>query len=189
LIDLSRESGLYIDNVLDTSAQLRAWETGDIICKALAGEFGASFDIREVENLAERCLGSVANLRVSQIEEILERDPRYQRPQPGWKSRSWYRLPFQGAESLMESGIRVASHLQHCADELEVGPKRIKVIVGHGASLRHAALCLGMLKPTDIPKLSMHHAKPIFVQRQVMGQWKKLFGEWKLRASKEEIRD
>jgi len=173
---------------IDTSPSLRAWETAEIIRQGLAKSGKASPLLSEVDNLTERSLGAMANLSIDEIEAVMERDPRYQVPSEGWKSNSWYRLPFTGSESLMESGIRVAGFLQQVATEIQ-GSGELKIIVGHGASLRHAALCLGMLKPSEVQALSMHHASPILIERTEDGKWIRIKGEWKVRLPLSESTD
>lgn len=175
-----KDYNLTIHPTIDTSPSLRAWETASIIGEGLASIGETTPLIEEIEDLTERSLGAMANLTIDQIEDIMDKDPRYHVPAEGWKSNSWYRLPYKGSESLMESGIRVASHLQNVAIETK-GSGYLKIIVGHGASFRHAALCLGLLKPSEIPALSMHHASPILLARSVEGKWSRVKGEWKVR--------
>jgi 2,3-bisphosphoglycerate-dependent phosphoglycerate mutase len=184
-----KEHGYVLDPTIHCSSLLRAYQTASNITEVMEVAGHDVFNILEHDDLSERCVGAGANLTVSEIEAILDRDPRYQKPAPGWKSNSWFRLPFQGAESLMESGLRVAHHLQRTAADLDHGPKRLKIIVGHGASIRHAALCLGLLKSSDIPKLSMHHAEPLFISRSPTGQWEHWGGEWKIRKPKDKAMD
>lgn len=171
---------LSLHPIIDTSPSLRAWETAEIIRQGFRGDEEPRIDLEEVDTLTERSLGSMANLSIHEIETIMERDPRFRSPIKGWKSNSWYRLPYPGCESLMESGIRVASHLQQRADECQ-GTGTLKLILGHGASLRHAALCLGLLESSQIPKFSMHHARPILLGKTSKGRWVQLAGDWKPR--------
>lgn len=186
LQDFALQHQLKICPQIDSSKLLRAYETSLQIAEKLNGMTGENFYIHEYSALAERSVGAMANLTIDEIEAIMERDPRFQKPAEGWKSNSWYKLPFQGAESLMESGIRVAQHLQKRADEqVSSMQPHLKVIVGHGASLRHAALNLGLLKADDLPKFSMYHADPIFLKR-TGHRWSLLLGEWKLRDQQRE---
>ena len=185
---LLKDHQLKLNPIIDSSPSLRAWETADIICKGLAQDGKMAPIVAEVDELTERSLGPMANLTLSEIEGVLDRDPRYQVPADGWKSNSWYRLPFKDSESLMESGIRVAGFLQQVATEIQ-GSGELKIIVGHGASLRHAALCLGMLKPSEVQALSMHHASPILIERTEDGKWIRIKGEWKVRLPLSESTD
>jgi broad specificity phosphatase PhoE len=137
----------------------------------------ASFD-----SLAERGLGCAANLTLTQIESILHDDPRYPPPPRNWKADSHYRLPLQGAESLIEAGQRVADHIERRMAELADGDGKVRVFVGHGAAFRHAAYHLGALKLDRVDALSMHHGRPLLLESGADGRWRHVAGDWKLRA-------
>ncbi|MEO1115690.1 MAG: histidine phosphatase family protein, partial [Pseudomonadota bacterium] len=123
-----------------------------------------------------------ANLTIAEIEDILDQDPRYVRPPQNWKSDSHYKLPAQGAESLMEAGARVAQCLVSHMNRLAGAPEaNARIFVGHGASLRHAAHHLGVLGLEDIRRLSMHHARPVVLKRTQQGTWHHHSGSWKER--------
>ena len=158
---------------------LRAWQTADIISRQLDSQFFLSgFD-----ELAERGMGSAANLTLAQIEDILATDPRFKKPPVNWKSDSHYRLPLQGAESLLEAGERIAGHVREQMERLQLkGADRVmQLFVGHGAAFRHAAYHLGVLEFEQIAKLSMYHATPV-AMAVVPGQaWQHVAGEWKVR--------
>lgn len=153
---------------------LRAWQTADLIRRALA----LDLDIAEFEALAERGVGAAANLTVTEIETLLAEDPRYDVPPAGWKSRADYRLPLQGAESLTEAGTRVAAHIEQALGDC--GDDDLKILVGHGASIRHAMARLGVLSPDEVAARSMYHASPILLQYVATG-WRQVGGEWKFR--------
>jgi broad specificity phosphatase PhoE len=194
LLAFCKAHDYQLSSELDVSELLRAWQTGHEIQQVLENLTQDQFTLKSYAALAERSVGSVANLSIKEIEHLLDIDPRYQKPDPGWKSNSWYKLPFLGAESLMESGVRVSSHLQHCANALAEhdknhSQKKLKVVVGHGASIRHAALSLGLLVSDDIPNYSMYHARPIIFNRDSNGQWQHWSGEWKIRATKDQVSD
>ena len=139
------------------------------------------------ERWAWRGLGSAANLTVAQIEAVLATDPRHDPPPPGWKSDSDYRLPLDGAESLMEAGARVAAHLRETM--AAASPARLTVFVGHGASFRHAAHHLGLMSRDDIRRLSMFHARPLLVCYTPRDSWRHFAGSWKVRPRSEEPAD
>lgn len=183
--------GWSLHPVIDSSRQLRAWQTADLVRQGLRRETGLPMEIHEFDALAERSLGSACNLTIRQIESVLQADPRYPEPPSDWKSDSHYRLPLQGAESLMEAGDRVARHLEGRLAELrsEVVRDTVKLFVGHGAAFRHAAYRLGVLEFGQIATLSMHHCRPVFLERQYAGDWRHLTGEWKLRVQGETIDD
>ncbi|MDA0979493.1 MAG: histidine phosphatase family protein [Proteobacteria bacterium] len=179
LADFLSRHGMNSAPAIDSSRMLRAWQTASII----GGRLGVT-EIAQFDGLAERSVGAVANLTTGQIEALLAADPRYESPPEGWKSTSDYRLPFQGAESLTEAGRRVADHLLACMEALEIGaPGHMKIVVAHGASLRHAAMHLGLLTPKTVGSVSMYHARPIFLTRDG-GRWQILEGEWKPRKHK-----
>ncbi|QPM92527.1 histidine phosphatase family protein [Pseudooceanicola algae] len=167
-----------------TSRQLRAWQTATGLLERLRAQ-GHSLDpIKQTSALGERSVGAVANLTIAEIEAVLQADPRYEVPPPGWKSDSAYRLPFEGAESLAEAGARVARHLR---DTLR--PGQVVLHVGHGASFRHACHQLGVLEKEDIPKLSTFHARPLLLCHEADGRWHHLAGAWKVRIPTEDPTD
>jgi len=182
----------------DSSQLLRAWQTADIICKLLQKK--DFLNTKESQNinlvdtinthsfaaLAERSVGSAANLSIAQIEEIIHTDPRFDSLPENWKSNSDFCLPLQGAESLMDSGRRVAAHLLQKMSDLESSAQQstVKLFVGHGAAFRHAAYQLGILKFEQIAQLSMYHGQPVFIERLKDGSWLHIAGQWKLREKK-----
>lgn len=184
---LAEKYKFVFDPVINSSTLLRAWQTAEVIRQHLNGIARiSSFDA-----LAERSVGAVANLDVQSIEEILEIDPRFEAPPKNWKSNSHYRLPFIGAESLMDAGKRVAEHIKKSLvqPKIDDGQKRLKLFVGHGAAFRHAAHHLGILGFEEIARLSMYHAKPIVFEVFENGQWQHVAGHWKQRKTTEEYTD
>lgn len=183
LYDFMQSNELACLPRIDCSLMLRAWQTADVIANQLARLMGADLGIDEYPSLAERSVGAAANLTIEEIESILAEDPRYSRPAAGWKANSEYKLPFQGAESLDEAGLRVAFHIQrtwHAA--MDSGDGGLKIIVGHGASIRHAAKVLGLLASDEVGSVSMYHAEPIFITCED-GKWRLLAGRWKPRGA------
>ena len=163
--------------LIHSSNLLRAWQTASIIKQG----FAETTEIKGFDELAERGLGSAANLTVSQIEKVLQEDPRFENPPADWKSNSHYCLPLQGAESLMDAGKRVASHIvETCAQAGKLEQDTAQVFVGHGAAIRHAAYHLGVLEFEQIKKLSMYHATPVVIAFE-NNQWHQLAGQWKVR--------
>lgn len=185
----------------DSSKLLRAWQTAKIICNCL--ENNDSLINKELHNkkqminlnsfdaLAERSVGSAANLSISQIEEIIDNDPRFESLPKDWKSNSHFCLPLQGAESLMDSGKRVAEHLATTMSDLQKNIKQptLKLFVGHGAAFRHAAYHLGVLEFEQIAKLSMYHGQPVFIERLEDASWTHVSGKWKIRGQKSQYSD
>lgn len=192
LMRYAEAADLDIELVVDSSQQLRSWQTATLIAESIAGSLGLVVRVEEYPELAERSVGAMANLTVAEIESVLSQDPRYPAPPSGWKSDSHYCLPFLGAESLLDAGARVAKHIEYRHSQLESQrqPARIlKVIVGHGASIRHACAALGLLDVSAVAKISMHHATPVYISRQIDG-WQKVAGEWKQRSNGgDEIRE
>ncbi len=163
---------------IDSSNMLRAWQTAQILAGVCSAKSVTSFD-----SLAERGLGCAANLTLTQIESILRDDPRYPPPPRNWKADSHYRLPLQGAESLIEAGRRVADHIESRMAELAGGDGSddVGVFVGHGAAFRYAAFHLGALELDRVAALSMHHGRPVLLESGADGRWRHVAGDWKLR--------
>ncbi|WP_373017672.1 histidine phosphatase family protein [Thiomicrorhabdus sp.] len=177
----AEDNDCKIDPTVTSSTLLRAWQTADYIAQGLQ----ISYQINQTSKLAERSVGAVANLTIDEIEAILEADPRYPSPPKNWKSDSHYQLPFDGAESLMQAGQRVADEITQTfsalADKAE--QNTLKIMVGHGASFRHAAHLLGVLELEEIHGLSMFYGVPVFFEYHPNEKpaWRKVAGEWKIR--------
>ncbi len=183
---IQQQYGWTVTAEIDCSHMLRAWQTANIIAQNL----GSQHDLQSFDELAERGVGCVANLTAKQIVKIIHDDPRYPELPHNWKSNSEYKLPLQGAESLLEAGKRVAEHLTLRTSELAVdGVDRLKLFVGHGAAFRHAAFHLGVMEYDDIARLSMFHGRPVFMELLQNGSWSHIAGEWKVRAINSEFRD
>lgn len=177
-------NGWQPDSCIDSSRMLRAWQTATLIADELADLLPAGFTVASFDALAERCVGAAANLSVTQIEDVIRRDPRFPDVPQGWKSDSHYRLPLQGAESLAEAGERVAVHLRQRLAGPANGPgeTRLKIFVGHGAAMRHAAWHLGVLEFDQLARLSMYHGRPVFIEHRADGSWCHAGGDWKVRT-------
>ncbi len=176
---------------VDSSQLLRAWQTAQIITDELADRFPSPPELSGFEELAERGLGSAANLTIGEVEAVIREDPRFPELPADWKSNSQFRLPLQGAESLLEAGGRVAAHLNQQLGTLEeyADTDTLKLFIGHGAAFRHAAYHLGVLSYEQIAQLSMYHAQPVFLEYMPNGKWQHIAGEWKVRAKHSEYRD
>jgi 2,3-bisphosphoglycerate-dependent phosphoglycerate mutase len=178
-----RAQGWRLHPVIDSSCLLRGWQTARLLGDEFAHLTGISCEVECFAELAERGVGSAANLTVAEIEAIVEADPRYPPLPPDWKSDSHFRLPLQGAESLMQAGERVAAHLRERMALPDEAPQdRVKLFVGHGAAFRHAACVLGALPFADIARLSMHHARPVYLEVSDDTDWRHIGGEWKQRG-------
>jgi len=169
---------------IDSSQLLRAWQTARIMIDDLHDVLPSEPKLCSYDAMAERCVGSAANLSIPQIESIVREDPRFEDLPQDWKSNSHFRLPLQGAESLMQAGKRVAEHLETQMALLaeSTSEDTVKLFVGHGAAFRHAAYHLGALVFEDIRKLSMYHARPVLLEYRTNSAWKHIGGEWKVRG-------
>ncbi len=176
---MASENGWQIHSQIHSSNLLRGWQTANIIAQQLDGDFA----VNGIDELAERGLGSAANLTLAQIEDILLADPRFDAPPVKWKSDSHYCLPLQGAESLLGAGERIAGHVRQQMESLqESGADHVmQLFVGHGAAFRHAAYHLGALEFEQIAKLSMYHATPVALRFMPDQLWQHVAGEWKIR--------
>lgn len=176
------ENGWDLIASIDSSRMLRAWQTAGIFAAALHDSVASGLQVESFDDLAERGVGCAANLTTMQIEEVLQLDPRVPDPPADWKADSRYRLPLQGAESLLEAGERVAGHLSRRMAALPQNTSdSIKLFVGHGAAFRHAAYHLGVLAFDQIRQLSMYHCQPLLMEYLPPGQWRHVGGEWKIR--------
>ncbi|MGX1495352.1 2,3-bisphosphoglycerate-dependent phosphoglycerate mutase [Labrenzia sp. MBR-25] len=190
IADIARQEGFRLAPEILCSRQLRAWQTAALLGQSLGERLGSDFTITEDEALAERSVGALANLTLREIEQVIADDPRTA-PLPGdWKSNSHHRLPVQGAESLIDAGERVAAFLEQKMADLNDGAgPNARIFVGHGASIRHAAHCLGVLAFDQIRQLSMHHARAVVLKLDKHGTWAHHGGDWKLRQPLETATD
>lgn len=180
------QQGCSLLPVFNTSRMLRAWQTARIMANELEleGLVPSTIQLQSFDELAERGVGAAANLTRKQIEEVVRQDPRFNDLPKDWKANSHVQLPFQGAESLMQSGHRVATYLIRVMSELApmAETDSLKVFVGHGASIRHAAYHLGVMDYDEVRKFSMSHGKPVILEYIADDYWKHVAGEWKIRA-------
>jgi 2,3-bisphosphoglycerate-dependent phosphoglycerate mutase len=184
--------GWALSPAVDSSQLLRAWQTARIINEELAERFETPPQLTGFGDLAERGLGSAANLTISAIEAVVREDPRFEELPADWKSNSGFKLPLQGAESLLEAGERVARHIGRQMETLAAqNPTRdtLKLFVGHGAAFRHAAYHMRVLSFEQIAQLSMYHAQPVFLEYLADNRWQHVGGEWKVRARHSEYTD
>lgn len=191
LMDIACKESWDIEPVIDSSCQLRGWQTASIIASELKLHGVNSASLESFEALAERCLGSAANLTVEQIESVVAADPRYEPLPAGWKSDSNFRIPLQGAESLMQAGKRVMQHVTNRTGSLaeELSADTLKIFVGHGAAFRHAAVHMGLMSTEQAVALSMYHCTPLYFEwlsdRQDNKKWRHIAGDWKIRKAKD----
>lgn len=175
-----------LDPVIDASTLLRAWQTAEVVATTVGDQAVETFDA-----LAERSVGSVANLTERAIEDVIEKDPRHDPLPQGWKSDSNFKLPFIGAESLVEAGDRVARHLRERIAKVEARAAEavVKLFVGHGGAFRHAAAALGVMSVAEARARSMYYGSVVFLEVVPDGPWRHIGGDWKMRRSKDEQPD
>ena len=196
IIDFCQQNQLILEPVFDSSNMLRAWQTANILINELNSiaypevNNQSFYKIKSYDALAERGVGCAANLSTTMIEQVIDDDPRYETLPSGWKSDSYFKLPFQGSESLLDAGQRVADHIRETLQQFNNTEQHdtLKVIVGHGAAFRHAAYHLGILKFEEIKKYSMFHAQPVFFER-LEKNWQHIGGDWKIRKKNSEYKD
>lgn len=168
---------------------LRAWQTANEIEHHLPWPC----QISSTAQLNERSVGSLANLTLSEIEGVIEQDPRFSPLPPHWKSNSDFCLPVDGAESLMQSGTRVSQFIQQTLNQVlaqssQSDRPQLIIMIGHGASFRHAAYKLGILEKAEIGRYSMHYAQPMVFecrQEQHAMAIDLIAGKWKVRQEVE----
>ena len=185
-----QENGWRLISSIDCSNLLRAWQTAQILRDELTESLSQMLELNGFDDLAERGLGSANNLSTTQIEAVIRADPRFPPLPDGWKADSRFRLPLQGAESLLDAGKRVALHMTARMNALAdlSGSDSLKLFVGHGAAFRHAAFHLGILEYAKIAQISMHHARPIYFE-YLGDSWRHLSGAWKVRDDNAEFMD
>ncbi|MCR9203391.1 MAG: phosphoglycerate mutase family protein [Halobacteriovoraceae bacterium] len=186
LLKLVKNVGLEVHPSLFSSTSLRAYQTATYIKEELEKAFNNEFHLKQSNRLCERSVGPMANLTVKEIETILEKDPRYEVPDTGWKSTPHFRLPYPGAESLYEAGDRVARFVREQVKDSNT--KKLILFIGHGASFRFAAHHLGHWDIETARAHSMFNGRPVLLK---LSKEKLIHnvGEWKKRLAKDEPRD
>jgi len=180
ILDFAEEFGLDVDARLEASQLLRAWETAKVIAEELESRTGRSFHVLQRNDLIERGIGSAANMRFEDIEALLAEDPRIAPLPKGWRRRPEFRLPVQGAESLMQAGARVAARVSASMNSIPADDSRdvMRLFVAHSGCLRHAAVTLGALDVRKVPGLSMGFAQTVLIEKMPNGEWVHLAGQF-----------
>jgi len=182
---MALEHSWQLHRTLHCSSLLRAWQTASLAAQSLEASAGGHFSIAPSDDLHERSLGSAANLTVEEIEAAVAADPRHDDLPAGWKARAGERLPFPGAESLLEAGERVARHLRSIVAEVTptIDADTLVVVIAHGASIRHAGIGLGLFRDAaEAGSVSMFHARPVDCRAPEDGAWELVAGSWKPRS-------
>ena len=108
-------------------------------------------------------------------------DPRIGALPEGWRRLPEFRLPVQGAESLMQAGARAASCIAQSLESIPEDDPRdvLRLFVAHSGCLRHAAVALGAIDVRVVPQLSMDFAQAVYVERLPNGDWVHVAGRFK----------
>ena len=180
ILDCCEELGLEIDPRIEASQLLRSWETANLIAAALTERTGKRFHVISRDELIERGLGSCANLTFDQIRDMLAEDPRLGPLPEGWRRMPEFRLPVQGAESLMQAGARTAARVATSLDSIPADDSRdlMRLFVAHSGCLRHATVQLGALDVRAVAGLSMDFAQSVFVENLPNGDWVHIAGQF-----------
>ena len=184
ILDCCEELGLEIDSRIEASQLLRSWETANLIAEALASRTGRRFHVLARDELVERGLGSCANMTFDRIHEMLSDDPRLPPLPEGWRRMPEFRLPVQGAESLMQAGARTAARVATSLDSIPADDSRdvMRLFVAHSGCLRHATVALGALDVRVVAGLSMDFAQSVFVEKLPNGDWIHVAGQFNKRV-------
>ena len=179
ILELCEEFGLELDSRIEASQLLRAWETAKLLAEKLEARTGRRFHVLQRDELIERGLGSCANLTFDRIQERIAADPRLAPLPEGWRRMPEFRLPVQGAESLMMSGARVAARVAASLGSIPAEDSRhlLRLFVAHSGCLRHAAVQLGALDVRTVSGLSMDFAQTILIEKMHNGDWVHIAGQ------------
>lgn len=183
LLAEAERHALTLAPTLDCSVLLRAWQTATLMATRLRELTGVQLEVVQYEGLVERSLGAAANLTLEQISAAVANDPRLPPLPPGWKGHSQHRLPFLGAESLMQAGARVAAHLERAyAQAWQSTQDQLTVVISHGGALRHGAVVVGALELERVGTLTLQHCGHVLLERHAEGRWTQIGGSWKARS-------
>ncbi len=174
------ERSLEIDEQIDASQLLRAWQTAIVLAERLGARSGCRYRVVERDALIERGLGSAANLTFDRIRELVELDPRLDPLPEGWRRRPDFRLPLPGAESLLDAGSRAAACIRESLDSIPAEDPRdlARLFVAHSGCLRHAAVALGALDEGIVSARSMEFVQAVLIEREPGDRWRLVGGEF-----------
>ncbi len=185
ILALCEEMGLELDPRIEASQLLRAWQTANLMAESLRERTGKPFHVLQRDELVERGLGSCANMTFGQIRTRLAEDPRLGTLPEGWRRMPEFRLPVQGAESLMQAGARTATRVATSLALISNEDPRdlMRIFVAHSGCLRHAVVQLGALDVRVVSGLSMDFAQTVFVEKLRNGDWVHVAGQFKKRLA------
>lgn len=181
ILGFCEEFDLELDSRIESSQLLRAWQTAKWIAESLEARLDRHFDVLQRDELIERGLGSCANLTFTRIREMLEADPRIGPLPVNWRRTPEFRLPVQGAESLMQAGARTAARVAASIDSIPDDDPRdvMRLFVAHSGCLRHAAVQLGAIDVRAVPGLSMDFTQTVLIEKLRNGDWVHVAGQFK----------
>ena len=174
------DHGLTIDKRVEASQLLRAWQTANVLCEQLTQYTNTTHHVIQRDELIERGLGSAANITFTRIRELVALDSRLGDLPEGWRRTPEFRLPFPGAESLMDAGKRVATRIEQSMDSISDDDSQdvARLFVAHSGCLRHAAVVLGALDVRRVSGLSMDFVQSVLIEKLPDGSWVQLAGEF-----------
>jgi 2,3-bisphosphoglycerate-dependent phosphoglycerate mutase len=182
LADLAADMDFKVDDDLECSPNEAAWQTAAILGEELE-DITDRQGYRAVERaeLAGRSLGSVANLKTTHIETLIEDDPRFTKAPKDWLARTDYRPPFAGVETLGGAGERLGDFVRRRIEELwpHLTGDTLKVFVGHGSALIHAAAFLDVLPKNRAAQLALPPAGWILIEFNAAGRCTLVDADWR----------
>ena len=181
LAALADEMGFKIDDDLECSPNEAAWQTAAIMGEDLEDLTTRGYRALERAEMAGRGLGSAANLKVAQIETLIEEDPRFSNAPKGWLTKTDYRPPFAGVETLGTTGERVGGFVRRRAEEMwpHLTGDTLKVFVGHGSALIHAAAFLDVIPTKRAAQLALPHAAWALIEFNAAGRCTLIDADWR----------
>jgi 2,3-bisphosphoglycerate-dependent phosphoglycerate mutase len=181
LAALADDMGFKIEDDLECSPNEGTWQTAAIVGEELEDLTHRSYRALERAEMAGRSLGSVANLKLTQIESLVEDDARFTKAPKGWQSKTDYRPPFAGAETLGGAGERLGGFVRRRVEEMwpHLTGDTLKVFVGHGSALIHGAAFLGVIPKKRAAQLALPHTAWALIEFNAAGQCTLIDADWR----------
>ncbi len=178
---LAEKMDCKIDDDIECAPSQPVWQTAAILGEELDDITGRGYRAVERSELAGRSFGGAANLTLKEIETLVAEDPRFTKPPKTWLAKPDYRPPFPGAESLGAAGERVGGFIRRRAEEMwpHLTGDTLKVFVGHGATLVHAAAWLGAIPAKSAPQKVLPHAHWALIEFRASGRCTLLDADWR----------
>jgi 2,3-bisphosphoglycerate-dependent phosphoglycerate mutase len=181
LAALADEMDFKVDDDIECSPNEAAWQTAAIVGEELEERHTRGYRALERAEMAGRSLGSVANLKVAQIESMIKEDPRFSKAPKGWLSKTDYRPPFAGVETLGAAGERLGGFVRRRVEEMwpHLTGDTFKVFVGHNSALMHAAAHLDVLPTKRAAQLALPHAAWALIEFNAAGRCTLVDADWR----------